>query len=464
MAVFIKGGKVVTEIDSYHASILVEDGKVAAVGRDLEPPDGAEIYDASGKLVLPGVIDVHVHVGLDLKGHVSSDFLSTTREAALGGVTTILTYVTPEKNQSLADAVDDRRSQAEGRCYIDYGLHASLVNWEDRTDDEIPELIQGGIPSFKAYTAYSAEGLSSSDEQLYHAFLLAGRHGGLIEVHCENEWMIERKLRRLVTEKRLSAVDHASSRPSYVEGEAVSSVLRAAYDAGVPVYIVHASTGEAVELIGEGAELGVEVYCETCPHFLLLDDGKLAGADGHRYATCPPLRPSAHQAPLWEGLEDGLIQVIATDHCEFRAADKDAGSDDFRKIPMGLPGVGTLLPLMWHFGVGAGRISENELVDRLSTQPSEIFGLHPQKGTLSCGSDADLVVLDPDLEVTITPGELRGHADYSPYDGWTVRGWPVSTMLRGTWVVREREIVGSADAGTFVARGKVCQRPGNRTV
>ncbi len=464
MALFIKGGRLVTAIDSYHASILIEDGRISAVGRELEAPAGAEVYDASGKLILPGVIDAHVHVGLELRGHTSSDFPTTTRGAAFGGVTSILTYATPGKGESLADAVADRKAAADGRSYVDYGLHASLVHWEDRTDEEIPDLIEAGVPSFKMYTAYSDAGLKSDDEELYHALLIVAQHGGLVEVHCENEWMSERKLKRLVEEKKLSVTDHAASRPSYVEAEAIAAVVRAAYDAGAPIYIVHVSSAEGVEAVSEASELDLEVYCETCPHFLLLDESRLAGSDGHRYATCPPLRAEEHQSALWEGLDDDVIQVIATDHCEFTAAEKDAGASDFRKIPMGLPGVGTLLPLMWHHGVVAGRMSENELVDRLSTHPAEIFGMHPRKGTLAQGGDADLVVFDPDLEVEITPKTLHGHADYSPYEGWTVSGWPVSTMVRGEWVVKDRELVGNPGHGMFIHRGKVCQRPGNRGI
>ena len=276
MNVLIQGGRLVTAIDSYEASVLVEDGRIARIGRDIEAPAGADVCDASGKLVLPGVVDVHVHVGLTLRDRVSSDFAATTREAAFGGVTSILTYATPRKGQTLAEAVEERRAQADGSCFVDYGLHAALVNWDEREDDEIPELIDGGVPSFKLYTAYSNEGLRSSEEELYRALLLAGRHHGLVEVHCENDWVIERKVRRFAEEGRLSPSDHAASRPSYVEAEAVGSVLRAAYDAGAPVYIVHVSTAEAVEAIVEAAELGVEVYAETCPHFLLLDEGKLA--------------------------------------------------------------------------------------------------------------------------------------------------------------------------------------------
>jgi dihydropyrimidinase len=339
-----------------------------------------------------------------------------------------------------------------------------LVNWDDRMDTEIPEMIEAGIPSFKVYTVYSSSGLRSSEEQLYGALLAAGKHGGLIEVHCENEWIIERKVKRLVEDGRLSPADHAASRPSYVEGEAVAAVLRAAYEACAPVYIVHVSTAEAVDAIDEALELGLEVYAETCPHFLLLDERKLSGPDGHRYATCPPLRPEEHQEYLWDGLEDGQIHVIATDHAEFMAADKDAGASDFRRIPMGLPGIGTLLPLMWHFGVSAGRMRERDLVDRLCTQPAEIFGLYPEKGNLAVESDADLVVFDPHLRVTITPEVLHGHSDYSPYDGCEVTGWPVSTMLRGNWVVKDRELVGSHELGSFIVRGRVCQKPGKRGI
>ena len=223
-----------------------------------------------------------------------------------------------------------------------------------------------------------------------------------------------------------------------------------------------AAAGFGVGLSTFALDLGLEVYAETCPHFLLLDERNLSGAAGQRYATCPPLRGKEHQSNLWGGLDDGLIQVIATDHCEFTAADKDADASDFRRIPMGLPGVGTLLPLMWHFGVSAGHMKERDLVDRLCTQPAEIFGLYPQKGNLAVGSDADLVVFDPELPVTITPEVLHGHSDYSPYDGFQVTGWPVSTMVRGEWVVKDRELVGSRELGSFIKRGKVCQKPGRR--
>lgn len=463
MGVLIRGGRLVTAVDSYEASILVEDGRISQVGRALDAPPGGEVYDATGKLVMPGVVDVHVHVGLNLKGHLSSDFLSTTRAAAFGGVTTILTYATPRAEERLSEAVGRRREEAESACYIDYGLHACLVNWDDRTDDEIPEMIESGIPSFKMYTAYSSEGWRTDDRKMYEVFHLVNRHSGLIEVHCESEWIIERKTRRMVQERTLTPGDHAASRPSYVEGEAVGGVLRTACDAGSPVYIVHVSTAEAVEALLEAEDLGLEIYAETCPHFLLLGEEKLAGKNGQRYATCPPLRAKEHAPFLWEGLNEGSIQVVATDHCEFMAADKDEGADDFRKLPMGLPGVGTLLPLMWHFGVRGGRMTENELVDRLSTQPCEIFGLHPRKGVLAPGSDADLVVFDTDREVTITAELLRGYSDYSPYDGWQVRGWPVSTMVRGDWVVKDGELVGSPEHGCFVERGSVCQRPGKRS-
>jgi dihydropyrimidinase len=461
--VLIKNGRIVTEVDSYQGSVLVEDERIVAVGRSIEAPADAEIVDAEGLYVMPGVVDVHVHVGLNLRGRRSSGFEDTTREAAFGGVTTFLTYAMPEKGQTLLEIVAERRVQAEGNCYVDFGLHGGLVNWDEREDDEIPALIEAGVPSFKVFTVYSREGWRSGDEDLYRALLLAGRHGGLVEVHCENEWMIERRVRRLVEEERLTPLDHAASRPGYVEGEAVSSVVRAAYDAGAPVYIVHVSSGEAVEVIAEASELGVEVYAETCPHFLVLDESRLEGVDGHRYATCPPLRAKAHQEALWEALDDGLIQVVATDHAEFTAADKDSGAGDFREIPMGVPGVGTLLPLMWHFGVGRGRMTENELVDRLCTQPCEIFGFQPAKGTLAEGTDADIVLFDPELEVTIGHEMLRGYADYSPYEGVTVRGWPMSTMVRGSWVVKDRELVGSHELGSFVHRGPVCQRPGRRS-
>lgn len=460
MAVIIKGGRLVTAIDSYTADLLVVDGKIAVIGVDLAVPPGADVYNAKGKLILPGIIDAHVHVDLELRGHASSGFRATTREAAFGGVTSFLTYVTPRKGEGLMDAVAARQAQANGQCYVDYGLHASLVHWADRESDEIPQLIEAGIPSFKMYTVYSDAGLSSNEDELYEAFLLAGQHGGLIEVHCENEWMIENRITRLANQGRLSAADHAESRPGYVEGEAVAAVIRAAHNAGAPVYIVHVSSGEAVQTIAEADDLGIDIFAETCPHLLLLDEEKLAAADGHRFATCPPIRSEAHREELWDALEEELIQVVATDHAEFMAEAKDEGRADFRKIPMGVPGVGTLLPLMWQFGVREGRLTENQLVDLLSTRPAEIFGFCPEKGTLSPGTDADIVVFDPALDVTISPDVLHGYTDYSPYEGRRVTGWPVCTMVRGNWVVKDRELMGDHELGSFVKRGKVCQRPG----
>ncbi len=456
MKTLIRGGRLVTEIDSYHADILIDDGRIARIGKGLATPDGAEVYDASGKLILPGVVDSHVHVSLDLGGHVSSDFVSTTRAAAFGGVTSILTYATPVKGQLMSEAVDELKAQADGNCYVDFGVHAVLANWDDRRpDSEIPELIEAGVPSFKAYTVYSSSGLKSTDEQLYAALLAAGKHGGLVEVHCENEWIIERKVKRLAADGKLSPADHAASRPSYVEGEAVATVLRAAYEASAPVYIVHVSTAEAVDAIDEALELGLEVYAETCPHFLLLDERKLAGPDGHRYATCPPLRAEEHQACLWDGLDDGQIQVVATDHAEFTATDKDAGASDFRRIPMGLPGVGTLLPLMWHFGVSTGRMRERDLVDRLCTQPAEIFGLYPEKGNLGVDTDADLVVFDPHIPVTITADALHGHSDYSPYDGDEGDGMArVHDAARQ--LGRERPRARGIPRARFVCRARTC--------
>jgi len=462
VAILIKGGKLVTGVDSYHADVLVDGDRIAEVGRDLTAPDGAEVVDAAGLLVLPGVIDPHVHVDLELRGHRSSDFTATSRSAALGGVTTFITYITPAPGQTLPEAADARKAHGVGRSHVDFGLHASLVRWDDREDDEIPQMIEAGIPSFKMYTTYADAGLMSTDEQLYHALLTVSQHGGLVEVHCENDWMIESKVRKLVEQGHTSPADHGGSRPGYAEGEAVAAVVRAAYDAGAAVYIVHTSSGEAVQTLAEAEDVGLEVYAEVCPHHLLLDEELLAGQDGQRYATCPPIRSEAHREALWEALEEGLIHTVATDHAEFAAEAKDEGAKDFRQLPMGVPGVGTLLPLMWEYGVRQGRISENELVDRMCTQPAEIFGLCPAKGTLDAGTDADIVLFDPDLPVTIAPETTQGIAGYSPYDGWRVSGWPVSTMLRGRWVVNDRELVGSHELGSFVHRKNVCQRPGHR--
>ena len=458
----IRDGRIVTGIDSYDASILIERGVIKAIGRHLEVPDDVPVYDAGGKLILPGVVDARAHVSEERVGHESSGFEETTREAALGGVTTYITDARPAERQSLPDAVDAAVLEATGLSHVDFALHAGYARASEREDGEVADLVEFGVPSLTVSTGGIDDPTAIGDDELYSLLLEAAREKALVCVRCETGWLTRRRTDRLAGDGKLDASELAASRPSYAEGEAVARTLRAAFQAEAPVCLVNVSTGESIAAVWEAADLGINVYCQATPHHLILDEELLSRADGHRFATAPPLRGRLHREALWEGIEEGLVQAVASDHCSFTADEKDSGAADFRRIPLGVPGIGTLLPAMWTAAVATGRLSENELVDLLSTQPAELFGLYPRKGSIREGADADLVVFDPELALDATPDVVGGHSDYTLYDTGSLIGWPVATMVRGVWVVQDRKVVGSPSHGAFVPRTKVCQRPGVR--
>jgi dihydropyrimidinase len=457
----IEGGRVVGPIDSFHASVLIEDGTITAVGRHLEPPDGAEIVDARGLLVLPGLIDSSAHIRAERSGVESSGYEETTREAALGGVTTLMAQACPSERETLLDAVDAAVLEATGASHIDFAFHAVYTRLADRQDDEIPALVAQGVPSVAARTGDVDDPTALGDDELYALLLTASRAGLLVSVHCETGWMTRRRTKRLAERGALEASDLSESRPSFAEGEAVARALRAAFQADAPICVANVSTAEAIAAAGEATDLGVDAYCQTTPHYLVLDEERLTRVDGHRFMTVPPFRGTAHREALWEGIEDGLLQVIASDHCSFTADEKDAGAGDFRRIPPGIPSMGTLLPVLWTAGVRGGRLTENELVDLVSIHPAELYGLYPRKGGIQEGADADLVLFDPELELVATSDVVGGHSDYAVYDEETLVGWPVATMVRGEWVARDRQVIGSPAHGEFVPRSTVCQRPGD---
>ncbi|MBD3367613.1 MAG: amidohydrolase family protein [Candidatus Eisenbacteria bacterium] len=461
-SIVIEGGRVVGPIDSFNASVLIEDGTIKAVGRHIEVPRDAERFDARGMLVLPGAVDVRTHVGVEHSGHESSGFGDTAGEAALGGVTTFMAHAYPVKGQSLPDAVDAAVLEATGVSHVDFAFHAGFTRIEERSDGEIADLVELGAPSLVANTGGIDDPTALGDDELYGLLLESSREGALVSVRSETGWLTRRRTGRLAEKGRLGARALAASRPSYAEGEAVARTLRAAFQADAPVCIANVSTGEALTAAEEAIDLGVDVYCQTASHYLVLDEDLLQRSDGHRFATLPPLRGSAHREALWQGIEDGFVQVVASDHCSFTADEKDEGSDDFRRIPPGVPSIGTLLPVLWTAGVREGRMTENELVDLIATQPSEIFGLYPRKGAIREGADADLVILDPELTLDATPDVVGGHSDYAVYDAGALTGWPVATMVRGVWVVENRRLVGAPSHGAFVPRKTVCQRPGVR--
>ncbi len=451
--IVIRGGRVVSSQGTRPADVGITGEKIAAVGPDL---DGREIIDATNKLVLPGAMDVHTHFQLPFCGTVSADdFQNGSKAAAMGGVTTFIDFAIQAKPGSVMDAVKARRAEADPNVCVDYGLHAGITEWNDDRALEIPEIIKAGLPTFKMFMIYRSQGWQSTDADLYFALRETARYGGMVGVHAENDDLITRFQQEAERDGLTGCYAHALTRPTVTESEAVARAIHLAESAGGRLYIFHMSTGRAAEIVWESRERGVDVHAETGPHYLLLDDELFKREDGHHFATCPPIRKPEDQETLWQGLADGSIEVLATDTCTFNSRQKAMWEGDFRRIPFGMPGIETLLSLTYTKGVGEGRFSLERMVELLSENPARLFGMWPRKGTIAPGSDADVVVFDPDLAVTISHETLVTNCDYSPFAGTQVTGWPVTTLVRGTVVVRDRTFCGSPGYGKFIERQPV---------
>jgi dihydropyrimidinase len=413
---------------------------------------GRRTIDARGKLVLPGVIDAHVHLEASAGKLTSADdFASGTVAAAFGGVTTVIAFAMPAEGVSLLEAVKPRSSVAERGSAVDFALHCAITDWTERTRREMARVVAYGVTSFKLFMAYEERGWMADDGVLYECLREAASLGALVGVHAENPRIIEAFTRRALASGRKGAYLHPLSRPNLSESEAVA---RAAYLASAclaRLYVFHLSTAEGCKVVKQYSKQGYPIYAETCPHYLVLDDSVFKRPDGHLFATCPPLRKRADQAALWEALESKTLDVVATDHCSFTRAQKATWRGDFRRIPAGLPGVETLLPLLVTKGLDS-RISLRTLVDVTATNPAKIFGLYPRKGVIRAGSDADLVIIDPGRRVTVTPGELHMRADYSPYQGMRLAGFPEVTILRGKILQQDGAFLGGPGSGVFLKR------------
>ncbi len=450
----IKGGKIVSASDIFEADVGIENGKVVKIAKDL---DGDEVIDASGKLVMPGMIDGHTHMAMPFMGTFSSDDFETgTIAAAFGGVTTIINFAIQEKGKGLKDAVDVEESKASGKSVIDYSFHVAVTDMNDEVLAEIPKIMEGGVTSFKLFMTY--EGLMVTDDVLLEVLDLVTKNGGIVGVHAENYYMIKFLTQRLLAENKTDPIYHAYSRPNCCEEEAVGRACLITQLINGRLYIVHLSTAEGLARIEEAQARGVRVYAETCPQYLLLDESLYNEPDfgGAKYVMSPPLRKEKDRAALWDGIRRGTIQLIGSDHCPFFfETQKTMGKDDFTKIPNGAPGVETTLPLLYSEGVVKGRITVNKLVEVFSTNPAKVYGLYPRKGTISVGSDADIVILDPEKEVTLSVDVLHQNVDYTPYEGFRVKGYPVTTLVRGKVICSDGEFLGEKGYGKFLPRGKV---------
>jgi dihydropyrimidinase len=458
MKTLIKGGHVVTAVDSYVADILIEGSTIALIGRDLEriveSPD--KTIDANGRLVFPGGIDPHTHMDLPFGGTASSDDFETgTRAAAFGGTTTIIDFAVQYHGQTLNQALDVWFAKAEGKATIDYGFHLIVTELPDHRLPELAALINQGVSSFKLFMAYPGVFLVD-DATIFKAMSTAGEKGGLICMHAENGVVIDVLVKRALAEGKTAPKYHALTRPTIAEAEGVHRAIAIAQMANSPVYIVHLSCYDALKEVQAARDLGLPAFAETCPQYLFLDHSyyEQEGFEGAKYVMTPPLRDESNQEQLWKGLRGDDLQVISTDHCPFCFKEqKELGRDDFSKIPNGGPGVEDRMSLIYDGGVVQKRISLNRFVELTSTAAAKIFGLFPKKGTIAVGSDADIVIFDPNREKTISAKSHHMRVDYNAYEGRTVRGVTETVLSRGNVIVENGTFKGKAGSGQFLKRG-----------
>ena len=458
MKTLIKNGHVVTAVDSYVADVLIEDSTISLIGRNLErivaSPD--KTIDANGRLVLPGGIDPHTHMDLPFGGTASSDDFETgTRAAAFGGTTTIIDFAVQYHGQALNQALDIWFAKAEGKATIDYGFHLIVTELPDQRLPELAALINQGVSSFKLFMAYPGVFLVD-DATIFKAMSAAGEKGGLICMHAENGVVIDVLVKRALAEGKTAPRYHALTRPTLAEAEGVHRAIAIAEMANSPVYIVHLSCYDALKEVQAARDLGVPAFAETCPQYLFLDHSyyEQEGFEGAKYVMTPPLRDKSNQEQLWKGLRGNDLQVISTDHCPFCFKEqKELGRDDFSKIPNGGPGVEDRMSLIYDGGVVQKRISLNRFVELTSTAAAKIFGLFPRKGTIAVGSDADIVIFDPNRERTISAKSHHMRVDYSAYEGRTVRGVTETVLSRGNVIVENGTFKGKAGSGQFLKRG-----------
>ncbi len=454
MTLLIKGGTVVTASDQYAGDVFVEGEKIVAIGSSLTM-SADRVIDAADKYVLPGGIDVHTHLDMPFGGTTSADdFESGTIAAAHGGTTTIVDFAIQYRGQTLHHAWETWMKKAEGKAAIDYGFHMIITELSDQVEQEMDALVRQGVTSFKLFMAYPGV-FMLDDGSIFRALLRTGKNGGTICMHAENGGVIDVLVKKALAEGKTAPKYHALTRPARAEAEATHRAIALAEIAGVPIYIVHLSAAEALEMVTEARDRGLPAYAETCPQYLFLsyDNYEEPGFEGAKYVMSPPLRPKDTQDRLWRGLAFNDLQAISTDHCPFCMKEqKVLGTDDFSKIPNGAPGIETRMSLVYDGGVRPGRISLNRFVELTATSPAKIFGLFPRKGTIAPGSDADIVVFDPNRKIVLSSKTHHMRVDYNPYEGREVTGVTDTVISRGRVVIDSGKFVGRAGSGSFLKR------------
>jgi dihydropyrimidinase len=458
LSVLIQNGRIVTAVDDYVADIYVNDEKIDLIGRDLDIP-ADQVIDASNRLVIPGGIDPHTHLELTFGGTTTSDTFETgTRAAAFGGTTCIIDFAVQTKGTSTLDALDTWHAKAEGNTAIDYGFHMIITDMPEERTKEMRMLADAGVTSYKLFMAYPGAMLSD-DGTIFRTMRKAGEDGTLVCMHAENGIVIDELIKIALSQGHIEPKYHALTRPARLEAEGVHRALAIAEVAKSPVYIVHLSCDEALDELRRAQARGVMAHGETCPQYLLLDVDAYdePGFDGAKYVLTPPLRERWHQKKLWNGLRNDSLNVISTDHCPFCLKDqKELGKTDFSKIPNGGPGIENRMSLIYHHGVNRNNFDVNRFVELTSTAPAKIFGLFPRKGTIAVGSDADIVIFDPEHEETISVNNPHTHhmnIDYNAYENMRVKGFTETVFSRGKMIIDKREYLGRPGDGQFVKRG-----------
>ena len=454
MKTLIRNGQIVTAIDNYTADIFIDGETIATLGKELKIEADLTI-DASGKFVIPGGIDPHTHMELPFGGTTAADdFRTGTIAAAHGGTTSIIDFAVQYKGESLIQGIDNWHKKAEGKCAVDYGFHLITTELEDKQIEEMYTVMDEGVTSFKLFMAYPGVFLVD-DATIFRAMSAAGSRGGLICMHAENGIVINEIIKHALARGHTAPKYHALTRPTVAEAEGVHRAIAIAEMAESPVYIVHLSCADALNQVRQARDRGISAFAETCPQYLFLSiDDYGDGWDGAKYVMTPPLREKSNQAELWKGLKMDDLQVISTDHCPFCMKEqKELGKDDFTKIPNGAPGVEHRVSLIYN-GVVENRISLNRFVELTSTAAAKMFGLFPKKGTIAIGSDADLVIFDPNKDQTISVKTHHMNVDYSAYEGKKIKGVVETVLSRGAVVIDQGAFKGKAGNGQFLKRGE----------
>lgn len=446
MDMIIKNGIVVTDSEMFKADVAVKDGKIVSVGENLCTEGCENIVNAEGKLVLPGAIDAHTHLAMPFGGTISSDdYFAGTRAAACGGTTTVFDFVLQDFGESMVDAVKRRDALCAGNAAVDYSFHVAVKDVSDGLIDTIEDCVKFGVPSFKVFMVYD---FGVTDGVFYQVLEKAKECGALIAVHAENNEMVNMFTKKFLSEGKTSAWYHYLSRPEFVEGEADERAIQWAKAVDVPLYIVHLANKQGVDAVTKAKDAGYTIYAETCPQYLEFTSDVYKREDGRNFVCSPPMKNEESRQALWEAIKRGDIDTIATDHCPFQSYEKDWGKDDFSKIPNGCAGIENMYPYMLS-AANEGKIPFTKAVELCSSNPAKIFGCK-NKGSLSVGKDADIVIYDPSVDFTITNEKMHSDCDHTIWEGITVHGYPVQTYSRGKLVYENGEFKGEKGWGEFV--------------